>query len=496
MDVFTSVYEQEWISPDEAAEVIVAALADPASVPLACINILICSYSVLWRLWLDPEHDEKIRLIIRRYKDVLRCTMRFLCSFRSAEQFRVLKQTFERGPCRCAQGPEVLHKLILPSLHGSILVSGANRIQSLVTTMDRILVSSMVKQGGVEKLYKATRRNLWPASMNDLVPDGSASFYNLVRWLPQMDSEASEQADHGVFICSVFEAIPSYLRAGFMKGPILVDWIHRTMTRWTMEPIDVHAQEVPEAMRAIGSLLESARQLSEDEIFLWLSGSPRNSIQDMFMALDRAFTRMVNYPSHAASYEEIRTLREPYMLVHNFMVFAYQPNLHFIPSMYTSASDQEALRMRRTDPVMRLTRTAFGPSWNQRCYGPGCIATYADRSKTFKRCSGCRVATYCSRKCQKAAWRHAAAAHREVCGLYRACKDAMLPHEENMKEAVVRAWGALPCQELDAASANIENLRATQLVCLSTCLFHSDLPRYDLICLTEEEMGSIPTDEL
>jgi hypothetical protein len=164
--------------------------------------------------------------------------------------------------------------------------------------------------------------------------------------------------------------------------------------------------------------------------------------------------------------------------------------------LYISTGDQESLRVRRTDPVMRLGRTAFGSSWSQRCYGPGCIATYADRSKTFKRCSGCRVATYCSRKCQKAAWRHPTAAHREVCSLYRACKDAMLPHEHDINEAAIRAWGALPRQQLDAASANIERLRVMQLVCLSTCSLLSDLPQHDLIVLEEEEMDSIPTDEL
>jgi hypothetical protein len=492
MDMFTSVHAQELISPDEAAEVIVAALADPASVPLACINILIYSYGVLSRLWIEPEDDDHQK-VFRRYRDVPRCTMRFLCSFRSAEQFRVLKQTLERGPCRCARGPEALHKLISPSRHRTLLVPGVGRLHHLIECMDLMLVSTISKQRGLLKLYKATRRSLWPTSMSDFVPDGSASLHNLIRWLPHMDT--SEQIDHGILICHVFEAMPSHLRAGFIKGPMLVDWLHHTMTTWIMQPINVHA-DLPLAMTSTGPLLESARNLSEEELFLWLSSSPRHTIQDMFTALDRTLIVMVNYPSHAASYEQVDALREPYKLIINYMILAHQPDVYFIPSMYTSASDQESLRVRRTDPVMRLGRTAFGSNWSQRCYGPGCIATYADRSKTFKRCSGCRTATYCSRKCQTAAWRHPTAAHREVCGLYQACKDAMLPHEDDINEAAVRAWGALPRQQLDAASANIEQLRATQLVCLSACLLLSNLLRCDLILLAEEEMDSIPTDEL
>jgi hypothetical protein len=217
MDVFTSVYEQEWISPDEAAQVIVAALADPASVPLACIDILLYSYGVLSRLWNEPEHDH--RYLFRRYRYVLRCTMRFLCSFRSAEQFRVLKQTLERGPCRCAQGPEALHKLISPSRHRNLLILGTGRIPRLVPIMSAMLSSTIARQGGLQTLHRAVRRSLWPTSMNDFVHDGSTSLHNLVRWLPQMDADTPYQ-ETCMLICNVFEAMPSYLRAGFIKGPI------------------------------------------------------------------------------------------------------------------------------------------------------------------------------------------------------------------------------------------------------------------------------------
>jgi hypothetical protein len=160
MDIYTSVHEQSRISPDEASKVIVAALADPASVPLACIDLLTYSYGVLLIIWY-PEHDGGHQKLFRRYRDVLRCTMRFLCSFRSAEQFRVLKQTLEHGPCRCARGPEALHKLIPPSRHRTLLHSGASRIHRLIVSMDSILGPTIVSQAGLlEKLYKTNRRSL------------------------------------------------------------------------------------------------------------------------------------------------------------------------------------------------------------------------------------------------------------------------------------------------------------------------------------------------
>jgi hypothetical protein len=79
---FTKIHAGDLISPDQAAEVIVTALADPASVPLACINMLIYSYDVLFTVWMARNWwvpgDNFHKKVFRRYRDVLRCTMRFL----------------------------------------------------------------------------------------------------------------------------------------------------------------------------------------------------------------------------------------------------------------------------------------------------------------------------------------------------------------------------------------------------------------------------------
>jgi hypothetical protein len=397
--------------------------------------------------------------------------MHFLCSFRTVEQLDALRHTLERGLCQCARGPDALHKYITPAKHRSLLVFDTRDMHTLIATIDLVLEAPIDRQGRLRKLFKATQRSVWPLSMNEYLPDGSASLYNLVRWLPRMDADSDEQADHVVLICKVFESMPSYLRAGFMKGPILVDWLSRTMARWEIQPINFRAAKLPKPIASTAALLKSVCCLSDDEILEWLSGSPRHSIQDIARTLDRISNTMSTCPSHAASYEETVRLQEFYKMMLRRLIFANEPGLNL---QHVPASEQETLRVRHANPVIRLGLSAYGPEWKTRCYGPGCIATYADSSKIFKKCSGCPTAVYCSRRCQAAAWRHPKAAHRQVCGLYRACWDAMMPHDRTINEAVARAWGALPRQQLDAASANIENLRATQLVCLSTCLLLSD----------------------
>jgi hypothetical protein len=49
-----------------------------------------------------------------------------------------------------------------------------------------------------------------------------------------------------------------------------------------------------------------------------------------------------------------------------------------------------------------------------RCFRPGCSNVWTNRG-ALKYCAGCRVAVYCSVRCQKLAWKHETAGHRHVC---------------------------------------------------------------------------------
>jgi hypothetical protein len=63
----------------------------------------------------------------------------------------------------------------------------------------------------------------------------------------------------------------------------------------------------------------------------------------------------------------------------------------------------------------------------QRCGAPGCVTTRADGP--LRCCTGCRRVMYCSKACQKAAWRHTIA-HRDVCQVIRRlCLAIELPEQ-------------------------------------------------------------------
>jgi hypothetical protein len=193
--IFTSAAKNCLMSPDDAADVIIAALVEPAAVPLACADLLIYSYNVLYRLWRAQEQSTASDLhhTLRRYRNVLHCTMQFVCAFRSAEQFQLLEHIFEPGRCICAEGPQVLYTCISPQHHATLLSAGSRKLECLLLSIDILLQEVIERQGGLHKLYRTIHKNTWPVGMGDLVPAGPASVYNLTRWIPVLHTHTLER---------------------------------------------------------------------------------------------------------------------------------------------------------------------------------------------------------------------------------------------------------------------------------------------------------------
>jgi hypothetical protein len=87
MNEYTSVHQEHLISPDGAAQVILAAFMNPAAVPLACINVLTYSYGVLLE---TIKRSSALPLVERSFGATKTC---FLppCSFSAAS---ALQSTF------------------------------------------------------------------------------------------------------------------------------------------------------------------------------------------------------------------------------------------------------------------------------------------------------------------------------------------------------------------------------------------------------------------
>jgi hypothetical protein len=64
-----------------------------------------------------------------------------------------------------------------------------------------------------------------------------------------------------------------------------------------------------------------------------------------------------------------------------------------------------------------LATVCYLREWS-RCASPECAKTFCD-AWPLKRCGGCRIITYCSRRCQTNAWNHPIVPHRRICATLR-----------------------------------------------------------------------------
>jgi hypothetical protein len=126
-----------------------------------------------------------------------------------------------------------------------------------------------------------------------------------------------------------------------------------------------------------------------------------------------------------------------------------------------------------SNPHLRLLRVGYGPQWLGRCHGPTCMRTRAsEEGRKFALCQGCKRAAYCSRRCQKIAWSHSTAPHREVCRISKEVtvlqRDAK--HGENDQIRVdSMLMDHFTSEQAESACVNIQSLVdcKTSLICMS-----------------------------
>ncbi|EIN10203.1 hypothetical protein PUNSTDRAFT_125169 [Punctularia strigosozonata HHB-11173 SS5] len=67
--------------------------------------------------------------------------------------------------------------------------------------------------------------------------------------------------------------------------------------------------------------------------------------------------------------------------------------------------------------VHRLSATERQAEENPRCFGPGCPETEALLERKLQVCGGCNHMKYCSKECQRQAWKDQIVPHKPICKL-------------------------------------------------------------------------------
>jgi hypothetical protein len=236
----------------------------------------------------------------------------------------------------------------------------------------------------------------------------------------------------------------------------------------------------------ISSLLSASKLLNEvmsimahEELVKWVSFSCQDimwaieqsvsAVEASHLYLEAIAPRRTAGPSPVM--REIDNLGELYYMFANYILYEEPECFKLLNAVSPLRKAFAFYKQHRADPhTMFFENESL---WIYLCRGPFCTKAQPGRSLPFKRCSGCRRATYCLQQCQRNAWRFPTAPYREICtSLWALCQS-------------VNAWTSTDAEEKRLATfkilisrnqaikgyANLLALRKTQHKATSTYIF-------------------------
>jgi hypothetical protein len=451
---------------DHAASAIVLAIGEPPAIPVGCLALLnICYEVVLRALHFKQRGDQERRFSPARHRPLLAQTMRFLATARTPAQWRSLRDTFASGRCCCEDGPATLYTVS----HDPALLRRSNTLQTLVLSMCAVFNQYFrVKLPRVRS--PGTRSEpTWP-TLDELLPDGAAhSMHALGTWLHLKGYGPGEQSELILVLRGIYQTMPSYTVRGLLKTPSILVWMHRTLARWTpsvetLRPGLLRTRTLGKPLQWLGFFASTVLSyLTDDEMRLWVSGGGPLGLPaaDVCTVLCKAIDAVALHPTEdgGAAHDSLAQFGDALSFLAGRIMLV-------LPDVRLGSHTAQVAIVRQqgvqSQPYQRLRRSAFGKNWDDCCNGPACIATYARRDLDFKRCAGCRTAQYCSRACQRRAWRWPGAAHRDVCEMYEACRAAAQRPGGNRVAGIQEVAEGMTPARLDAVCANLDALQATR----------------------------------
>jgi hypothetical protein len=304
---------------------------------------------------------------------------------------------------------------------------------------------------GMKQLHRRVR---WPCSTADMLPHGAEDTTRGLIYLLELDLNTGTR--RGVMYALAMVMINFHplvmpilvtSRTLITKGVIAA--IHSDIDRVTSAGRSIKPNDVKAVFHSQTTLLQIV-----DNLVTRLSTTAQRKAfhvqapMELLIAYDRAtklFPLLQANTSHFPPEHTIPELFQPDPFINNLKRIAGKLLLD-VPAVGDILPQLEARDHFRNMSPGPLTQLWRGFLHNidllevmQRCMAPGCAETAL--TSTLKRCTGCQRVRYCSRICQKAAWRHPLS-HRIVCWmLSEVCAEFFVPRAE------VRATAPTPTRE-------------------------------------------------
>jgi hypothetical protein len=204
----------------------------------------------------------------------------------------------------------------------------------------------------------------------------------------------------------------------------------------------------------------------DDELLYWLQNgrfTPKECVELCLQALRTAETLIKWEDFQLAQADTQHRMTDAYNILDSVVqrIVIADPTCYDIRKLPTR-SLQGIL-----DQKTRYFRLLQQHTWMNRCHGPGCIQTEPGCSRRFQRCSGCQQASYCSKVCQRSAWRYPGAPHRDVCSTMGSYKEFTALAYRNLKSfqaVLAHLPNMIDDMRAEVVLANLLNLHKSQFV--------------------------------
>jgi hypothetical protein len=445
------------LSVHEVAAIMATALGPnpEQATPPGCIRLLLGC----WEAFTEGQDLE----ILTEHADLFSLWMRFATATRSPKGISALDRTL--AICRChtndvlRAAPRDLHEHFTgPEV-------------SLEWLISRIFETSLWPwENKRVNIFRHPRRSAWPRSLSDLIyTDVESATFMILAWTT---SSALKAVDGLILLRRIVDACKSSAVAGIIKARgMLWTWLTKTVhamvamfddpnVRFKKENMGVNTIFV---LHNAGLLLRSASAVMFDEEFLlWIE--PTKSGQELIdlgthvLAVIPELHRAMEQPAREA-HVEIAAETDGAWRDLMIRILRCTPNFPWINLKAVLRADHNRDTRRHRNPYFRYV--AAGSAWQQRCASPGCFATYANSENHFRTCGGCKI-LYCSRQCQRHAWRHPTSAHRTVCSSMRRLRIALIDYPDTVKHQT-KLDRTMPSKEINAIQRSLSGIRKTRM---------------------------------
>ncbi|EMD32455.1 hypothetical protein CERSUDRAFT_126849 [Gelatoporia subvermispora B] len=255
----------------------------------------------------------------------------------------------------------------------------------------------------------------WPETLEAVLPYGpETSFKMVLTWLDVIDQPRFLKLIHSLSILSGIHLSRTIVIASSKTWSTFARIVRRVVDEWTANLQDPNA-----AVYAIVDLHDCALFLN----ILWavdyneLRGLGTSNARSLASAcnhvFEAVFARESLVPPHPTLQSNFSAVQTTFFIFTvtflSLLDLTTEPLSEYNPVIITETSTM-------FDSPIRSIHTSLAVlGFDGVCGARGCEALTLQTGRKFARCSGCGLVPYCSKECQKRAWKDAQAPHRFIC---------------------------------------------------------------------------------